>query len=80
MPVYKPARATRRMGAERTVLLAGLAMLASGLAMFYAVGSGPGPVRDAGTFVGIGGIGVALAGALLYLTGRAGPPTSGPGA
>lgn len=61
------------MRAERTVFLAGIAMIAAGLVLFYVIGAG-GFVRNAGTFVGLGGIGVALAGVLLYLISKNEPP------
>ncbi|RNJ75195.1 MAG: hypothetical protein D9C04_00065 [Nitrosopumilus sp. B06] len=66
------------MRTELVVLLAGLAMFASGLIMFYSVGTDL-PLRwvkHVGTFVGIGGIGVVLAGILLYLISKNEPPIS----
>lgn len=67
------------MRVELIVFLAGLTMLVSGLVMFYTVGSADPPLRavkNAGTFVGIGGIGVMLAGVLLYLISKNEPPIS----
>lgn len=74
VPVYNPACATPCMRTELIVLFAGLAMFASGLVMFYS--AGPPYTKHIGTFVGIGGIGVILAGILLYLISKNEPPIS----
>lgn len=65
----------RRVRAGSAALLAGSAMVAAGLVMF-AWGQSGGPpeaaeaARHGGTFVGLLGIGAALAGLLLRLVGE----------
>lgn len=63
------------MKGEAKIVLAGIAMVASGLVLFYSI---PGPdidgvpriLKHSGTFVGLMGIGVSVAGMLLYLISR----------
>ena len=57
----------------------GIGMFAIGLIMYYSIGMGQidpvlRTVKNMGTFVGIAGIGVTLAGILLYLIARNEPP------
>ena len=54
-------------------------MFAIGLVMYYSIGLGNTDqilrtIKNMGTFVGIAGIGVTLAGILLYLIARNEPP------
>ena len=58
------------------IIVAGVIMILCGLVLFYAVQSSPQiesffrTIRHAGTFIGLLGMGVTLAGALLYLINR----------
>ena len=58
------------------IIIAGCIMVASGLILFYAVQMSPEiepffrTMKHTGTFVGLLGIGVTLAGVLLYLINR----------
>jgi hypothetical protein len=58
------------------IFAAGLAMVICGLILFYAIQSNPQiesffrTIKHAGTFIGLLGIGVSLAGILLYLINR----------
>lgn len=72
------------MGAGRTVIIAGSCLFGLGLFMFYMTGAlleggAASQVRNAGTFVGLGGMGAALGGILLCLIERSGGPVAGPG-
>ena len=67
------------MKTEKSVIEIGIGMFAMGLIMYYSIGLGQmDPVlriiKNMGTFVGIAGIGVILAGILLYLLSRNEPP------
>ena len=67
------------MKTGKTVIGIGLGMFAIGLATYYSIAFGQiDPVlriiKNTGTFVGIAGIGVTLAGILLYLIARNEPP------
>jgi NADH:ubiquinone oxidoreductase subunit 6 (subunit J) len=58
------------------IIVAGVIMISCGLVMFYAVQSSPQiepffrTIKHAGTFIGLLGMGVTLAGVLLYLINR----------
>ena len=58
------------------IIVAGVIMILCGLVLFYAVQSSPHiesffrTIRHAGTFIGLLGMGVTLAGVLLYLINR----------
>ena len=58
------------------IIVAGVIMILCGLVLFYAVQSSPQiesffrTIRHAGTFIGLLGMGVTLAGVLLYLINR----------
>ena len=64
------------MKSDITIIVTGGIMMICGLVMFYTVQSGPQiesifrMIKHAGTFVGLLGIGVMLAGILLYLINR----------
>ena len=67
------------MDAGKTIVIVGVAMFAVGLAMFYSVETGQADpamrlVKSAGTFAGLSGIGVTMAGILLYLIGKSEMP------
>ena len=67
------------MKTGKTVMGIGFGMFTIGLAMYYSITLGHiDPVlriiKNTGTFVGIAGIGVILAGILLYLIARNEPP------
>ena len=67
------------MKTGKIVIGIGLGMFATGLAMYYSIAFGQiDPIlriiKNTGTFVGIAGIGVTLAGILLYLIARNEPP------
>lgn len=60
------------------IIVIGICMFISGLVMFYSVEIGQKDqllrlVKNTGTFVGLSGMGVTLAGILLYLINRNGP-------
>ena len=57
------------------IIIVGISMFAVGLVMFYSIELGQKDsvlrlVKNIGTFVGLSGMGVTLAGILLYLTNR----------
>ncbi|NIP62420.1 MAG: hypothetical protein GWN01_16730 [Nitrosopumilaceae archaeon] len=70
------------MRSGTVIALIGLAMTAAGLVMFYALENIPSSdaplraVKHAGTFIGLMGIGVIVAGVLLYLINRPQPTNS----
>lgn len=74
--VYKIEETTWIMKSGTAIIIAGIIMVVSGLVLFYSVQSGPDldpllrAVKHAGTFVGLMGIGVTMAGILLYLINR----------
>lgn len=60
------------------IIVTGVCMFISGLVMFYSVEIGQKDqllrlIKNAGTFVGLSGMGVTLAGILLHLINRNGP-------
>ena len=61
---------------ETKIICLGLAMIACGLILFYSIQTKPGlelvfrMLKHAGTFVGLMGIGISIAGMLLYLISR----------
>jgi len=61
------------------ISIAGIIMVILGAIMFYGIQNGPHielalrQIRHAGTFIGLLGIGVTLAGILLYLINRSQP-------
>ena len=61
------------------IIIIGLIMFVMGLILFYALESGQTNdvfrfIKNMGTFIGLGGMGVTLAGILLYLINRNEPP------
>lgn len=67
------------MNGEKAIVVAGIAMFLAGLAMFYTIERGYtepllGLVKNAGTFIGLSGVGVIIAGILLLLIRRNTPP------
>jgi hypothetical protein len=61
------------------IVIVGIAMFASGLVMFYSIELGQTEpllrfIKNTGTFVGISGMGVTLAGILLHLINKNQPP------
>lgn len=64
------------MKSDVVIIVAGVIMISCGLVMFYAVQSSPQiepffrTIKHAGTFIGLLGMGVTLAGVLLYLINR----------
>lgn len=64
------------MKSGTAIIVAGIVMVISGLILFYSVHSSPDldpllrSIKHAGTFVGLMGIGVTMAGILLYLINR----------
>ena len=63
------------MKMEITVVIVGIAMFVSGLIMFYSIELGQTDsllrfIKNTGTFIGLSGIGVTMAGILLYLINR----------
>ncbi|HJJ23095.1 MAG TPA: hypothetical protein OQH54_05200 [Nitrosopumilus sp.] len=67
------------MIAGKIVMIIGIIMFAIGLVLFYSIELGQtNPVlrliKNVGTFVGLSGMGVALAGILLYLINKNEPP------
>ena len=64
------------------IIIIGVTMFISGLIMFYSIELGqteqvPRLIKNTGTFVGISGMGVSLAGLLLYLINKNQPPIKG---
>ncbi len=68
------------MKSESAIIMSGIIMFISGLALFYSIQNDPDldqlllNAKHGGTFVGLMGIGVTLAGFLLRLMGREQPP------
>ena len=64
------------MKGETAIIFAGIIMVVLGLVLFYSIQSGPDlssnlkVIKHAGTFGGLMGIGVTVAGILLYLVNR----------
>lgn len=64
------------MKSDVVIIVAGVIMISCGLVMFYAVQSSPQiepffrTIKHTGTFIGLLGMGVTLAGVLLYLINR----------
>lgn len=64
------------MKGETVIIVTGIAMVVSGLVSFYSIQTSPDldsmlrSIKHAGTFVGLMGIGVTMAGILLYLINR----------
>ena len=61
------------------IIIIGVTMFSIGLVLFYSIELGqtdPGLrfIKNVGTFVGLSGMGVSLAGVLLYLINRGEPP------
>ena len=61
------------------IIIVGIAMFTSGLVMFYSIELGQTEpllrfIKNTGTFVGISGMGVTLAGILLHLINKNQPP------
>jgi len=61
------------------IVIVGIAMFTSGLVMFYSIELGQTEpllrfIKNTGTFVGISGMGVTLAGILLHLINKNQPP------
>jgi len=61
------------------VISIGIAMFVTGLILFYSIELGQTDpvlrfIKNVGTFVGLSGMGVTLAGILLYLINRSEPP------
>jgi hypothetical protein len=61
------------------IAIIGISMFATGLVMFYSIELGQTDptlrfIKNTGTFVGISGMGVTLAGLLLYLINKNEPP------
>ncbi len=60
-------------------VIIGIVMFATGLVLFYSIELGQTDsvlrfIKNAGTFVGLSGMGVTLAGILLYLINKKEPP------
>ena len=67
------------MKTGKSVIVIGIAMFGVGLVMYYSIAIGQidpilRTIKNTGTFVGLAGIGVTLAGILLYLIARNEPP------
>ncbi len=68
------------MKSESAIIMSGIIMFISGLVLFYSIQNESNidqslrSVKHAGTFVGLMGIGVVIAGFLLRLMGRERPP------
>jgi len=61
------------------IIIIGISMFAGGLVMFYSIELGQKDpvlrlVKNIGTFIGLSGMGVALAGIMLYIINRYEPP------
>ena len=64
---------------ETGIILAGSIMFVTGLVLFYPIELGQTDpflrfIKNLGTFIGLSGMGVTLAGILLYLINRNEPP------
>ena len=62
-----------------SIIITGIVMFVTGLVMFYSIELGQTVsllrfVKNTGTFIGLSGIGVTLAGIMLYLFNRNVPP------
>lgn len=60
---------------EITIMIVGIAMFITGLIMFYSIELGQTDsslrlIKNTGTFIGLSGMGVTMAGILLYLINR----------
>ena len=70
----------KNMKSGSAIIIVGIIMFVSGLTTFYSIqsssdmDSGFRSIKHAGTFVGLMGIGVTMAGILLYLINRNEPP------
>ena len=68
------------MKSESAIIMFGIIMFISGLVLFYSIQNEPNMdqslrfVKHGGTFVGLMGIGVVMAGILLRLMGKEQPP------
>ena len=67
------------MRMETATIFVGIIMFVTGLVLFYPIELGQTDhilrfIKNVGTFIGLGGIGVTLAGILLYLINRNEPP------
>ncbi len=63
----------------KTIIIIGITMFIAGLVLFYSIELGETDpvlrdIKNAGTFVGLSGMGVTLAGILLYLINKKEPP------
>jgi hypothetical protein len=63
------------MKMEVTIMIVGIAMFTTGLIMFYSIELGQTDsllrfIKNTGTFIGLSGMGVTMAGILLYLINR----------
>ncbi|QMU54848.1 MAG: hypothetical protein GKS07_08165 [Nitrosopumilus sp.] len=63
------------MKMEVTIMIVGIAMFITGLIMFYSIELGQTDstlrfIKNTGTFIGLSGMGVTMAGILLYLINR----------
>jgi NADH:ubiquinone oxidoreductase subunit 6 (subunit J) len=63
------------MKMEVTIMIVGISMFITGLIMFYSIeigqtDSGLRFIKNTGTFIGLSGMGVTMAGILLYLINR----------
>jgi len=64
------------MRIEMAIMVFGIIMIISGLVLFYSIPTDPGlddslrSLKHGGTFVGLMGIGIVMAGVLLRLMGR----------
>ena len=63
------------MKMEVTIMIVGITMFITGLIMFYSIELGQTDsllrfIKNTGTFIGLSGMGVTLAGILLYLINR----------
>ena len=61
------------------IIIIGISMFVTGLVLFYSIELGQTDpilrfVKNVGTFMGLSGMGVTLAGILLYLINRSEPP------
>ena len=69
----------RDMKPGRLLVIIGIMMFISGLVLFYSIELGQTDsvlrfIKNVGTFVGLSGMGVTLAGILLYLINKNEPP------